>query len=55
MRDRDLVRHHWPVELRPAFDSLFAIDDVMAEVLNLSRRLTDATGEIAELRGRLER
>ena len=31
------------------------LDDVMAEVLNLSRRLTDATGEIAELRGRLER
>ena len=30
------------------------LDDVMAEVLNLSRRLTDATREIAELRGRLE-
>ncbi|MFC4785587.1 hypothetical protein ACT8ZV_13995 [Nocardioides sp. MAHUQ-72] len=31
------------------------LDDVMAEVLNLSRRLAQATGEIAELRGRLER
>lgn len=30
------------------------LDDVMAEVLNLSRRLTDASREIAELRGRLE-
>ena len=31
-RDRDLVRLHWPVELRGAFDALFAIDDAMAEV-----------------------
>jgi phytoene synthase len=29
--DRDLVRLHWPVELRPAFDALFALDDAMAE------------------------
>lgn len=33
MRDRDLVRLYWPVELRPAFDALFAIDDAMAEVV----------------------
>ena len=33
MRDRDLVRLYWPVELRPAFDALFAIDDVMAEIV----------------------
>ncbi len=33
MRDRDLVRLYWPVELRPAFDALFALDDVMAEVV----------------------
>ena len=32
MRDRDLVRLYWPVELRSAFDALFAIDDAFAEV-----------------------
>jgi hypothetical protein len=30
-RDRDLVRLHWSVELRPAFDALLDIDDAMAE------------------------
>lgn len=33
MRDRDLVRLYWPVELRPAFDALFDIDDAMADVV----------------------
>lgn len=33
MRDRDLVRLYWPVELRPAFDALFAIDDAMGDVV----------------------
>lgn len=33
MRDRDLVRLYWPVELRPAFDALFAIDDSMGEIV----------------------
>ena len=33
MTDRALVRLYWPVELRPAFDALFAIDDVMAEIV----------------------
>src|SRR5688572_12389374 len=33
MRDRDLVRLYWPVELRPAFDALFGIDDALAEVV----------------------
>ena len=33
LTDRDLVRLYWPVELRPAFDALFAIDDVMADVV----------------------
>ena len=32
-RDRDLVRLYWPVELRPAFDALLAVDDAMAEVV----------------------
>src|SRR5688500_2421974 len=31
--DRDLVRLHWPSELRPAFDALFAIDDALADVV----------------------
>jgi phytoene synthase len=33
MRDRDLVRLHWPVALRPAFDALFEIDDALGEVV----------------------
>lgn len=33
MRDRDLVRLYWPVELRPAFDALFAIDDTLGEIV----------------------
>ena len=36
MRDRDLVRLYWPVELRPAFDALFGIDDAMSEVVTSS-------------------
>src|SRR4029453_505113 len=31
--DRALVRLYWPVELRPAFDALFAIDNAMGEVV----------------------
>ena len=33
MRDRDLVRLHWPPALRPAFDTLLALDDRLAEVV----------------------
>ena len=33
MSDRDLVRLYWPVELRPAFDALFGIDDALAEIV----------------------
>lgn len=32
MRDRDLVRLHWPVRLRNAFDTLLLLDDRLAEV-----------------------
>jgi phytoene synthase len=32
VRDRDLVRLHWPADLRPAFDILLALDDRLAEV-----------------------
>ena len=33
LTDRDLVRLYWPVELRPAFDALFAIDDALGAVV----------------------
>lgn len=33
MKDRDLDRLYWPVELRPAFDALFAIDEAMGDVV----------------------
>lgn len=32
MRDRDLVRLHWPEALRGAFDAALALDDRLAEV-----------------------
>lgn len=32
MRDRDLVRLHWPEYRRPAFDTALALDDRLADV-----------------------
>lgn len=32
MRDRDLVRLHWPESLRRAFDTVLVLDDRLAEV-----------------------
>lgn len=32
MRDRDLVRLHWPESRRPAFDVALALDDRLAEI-----------------------
>lgn len=32
MRDRDLVRLHWPESRRPAFDTALALDDRLADV-----------------------
>jgi phytoene synthase len=32
MRDRDLVRLHWPESRRPAFDTCLALDDRLAEI-----------------------
>ena len=55
MRDRDLVRLHWPVELRPAFDALFAIDDVMAEVVASSTQPALGAIRLAWWREALER
>ena len=55
MRDRDLVRLYWPVELRPAFDALFAIDDVMAEIVASSTQPTLGAIRLAWWREALER
>ena len=55
MRDRDLVRLYWPVELRPAFDALFAIDDVMAEIVGSSTQPALGAIRLAWWREALER
>lgn len=55
MSDRDLVRLYWPVELRPAFDALFAIDDVMAEVVASSTQPALGAIRLAWWREALER
>lgn len=55
MTDRDLVRLYWPVELRPAFDALFAIDDVMAEVVASSTQPALGAIRLAWWREALER
>lgn len=55
MRDRDLVRLHWPVELRPAFDALFAIDDALAEVVTSSTQPALGAIRLAWWREALER
>ena len=55
MRDRDLVRLHWPVELRPAFDALFAIDDAMADVVASSTQPALGAIRLAWWREALER
>ena len=54
MRDRDLVRLYWPVELRPAFDALFAIDDAMADVVARSTQPALAAIKLAWWRERLD-
>ena len=55
LRDRDLVRLYWPVELRPAFDALFAIDDVMAEIVASSTQPALGAIRLAWWREALER
>lgn len=55
MRDRDLVRLYWPVELRPAFDALFAVDDVLAEVVASSTQPALGAIRLAWWREALER
>ena len=55
MRDRDLVRLYWPVELRSAFDALFAIDDVMADIVASSTQPALGAIRLAWWREALER
>ena len=54
-RDRDLVRHYWPVELRPAFDALFGIDDALFEVVTSSTQPALGAIRLAWWREALER
>ena len=54
-RDRDLVRLYWPVELRPAFDVLFAIDDALGEVVATSTQPALGAIRLAWWRDALER
>ena len=49
-----MVRLYWPVELRPAFDALFAIDDAMADVVVRSTEPRLAAIKLAWWRERLE-
>lgn len=55
LTDRDLVRLYWPVELRPAFDALFAIEDALLEVVITSTQPTLGAVRMAWWRDSLER
>lgn len=53
--DRDLVRLYWPVELRPAFDALFALDDALAEIVARSNEPALGAIKLAWWRESLEK
>lgn len=55
MTDRDLVRHYWPVELRPAFDALLGIDDALCDVVTSSTQPALGAIRLAWWREALER
>lgn len=55
MTDRDLIRLHWPVEIRPAFDALFSIDDALADVVTSSTQPALGAIRLAWWREALER
>lgn len=55
MTDRELVRLYWPVELRPAFDALFGIDDALADVVTSSTQPALGAIRLAWWREALER
>lgn len=52
--DRDLVRLHWPAELRPAFDALLGIDDALADAALRAREPQLAAIKLAWWRGELQ-
>lgn len=54
VRDRDLVRLHWPPALRPAFDALLDIDEALAEVVARSSQPALGAIKLAWWRDRLE-
>ncbi len=54
MRDRDLVRLYWPVELRPAFDALLDIDEALGDVVAKATEPALAAIKLAWWRERLE-
>ena len=55
MRDRDLVRLYWPVELRPAFDALFDLEAALADVVRTSTQPALGAIRLAWWREALER
>ena len=55
MRDRDLVRVYWPVALRPAYDALFEVDDVMRAVVAGASQPALGAIKLAWWRAALER
>lgn len=55
MTDRHLVRLHWPVELRPAFDALFGVDDALSDVVTSSTQPALGAIRLAWWREALER
>ena len=55
MRDRDLVRLYWPVELRPAFDALLKIEDALLDVVGTSTQPALGAVRLAWWRDALER
>lgn len=55
MRDRDLVRLYWPLELRPAFDAMFGIEDALLDVARTSTQPALGAVRMAWWRDSLER
>ncbi len=53
MRDRDLVRLYWPVQLRPAFDAFLDIDEAMGDVVAKATEPALAAIKLAWWRERL--
>lgn len=54
MRDRDLVRLYWPIQLRPAFDALLDIDEAMGDVVARATEPALAGIKLAWWRERLQ-